>query len=151
MAEALLNQIGMGRFRASSAGSQPNGTIHPRALETLAAARIRSDGLRSKSWNEFSGSDAPEFDFVFTLCDSAAEEACPVWHGHPMTAHWGFPDPAAVEGTDAEINAAFYEVFRQIRSRLEAFVNLPFDRFDRLALQGKLREMGEATRTVDAD
>ncbi|MFZ5929841.1 MAG: arsenate reductase ArsC [Pseudomonadota bacterium] len=142
MAEAALNFYGMGRFRAYSAGSHPAGAVHPLTLDTLKIARIDTSGLRSKSWDEFSKPGAPKLDFVFTVCDNAAGEVCPIWPGQPMTAHWGFPDPAAFEGSDTEKRAFFQEIFRQIRTRIELFINLPMASLDRLSLQRKLDEMG---------
>lgn len=142
MAEAALNFYSMGRFRAYSAGSHPAGAVNPLTLDTLRIARINTEGLRSKSWDEFSVPGAPKLDFVFTVCDNAAGEVCPVWPGQPMTAHWGFPDPAAFEGSDTEKRAFFQEVFRQIRTRIELFISLPMDSLDRLSLQRKLDEMG---------
>lgn len=142
MAEAALNFYGMGRFKAYSAGSHPAGAVHPLTLDTLKIARISTTGLRSKSWDEFSAPDAPKLDFVFTVCDNAAGEVCPVWPGQPMTAHWGFPDPAAFEGSDTEKRAFFQEVFRQICTRIELFISLPMASLDRLSLQRKLDEMG---------
>ena len=142
MAEALLNEHGKGRFRAFSAGSHPAGKIHPLTLETLQLAGIGVAGLRSKSWNEFSSPDAPVLDFVFTVCDNAAGETCPLWPGQPVTAHWGFPDPAAFTGNETEKRAFFQEIFRQIRTRIELFVSLPLESLDRLSLQCRLEELG---------
>jgi len=142
MAEATLNFYGMGRFTAHSAGSHPAGAVNPFTLDTLKIARISTTGLRSKSWDEFSAPDAPKLDFVFTVCDTVAGEVCPVWPGQPMSAHWGFPDPAAFEGSDTEKRAFFQEVFRQIRTRIELFISLPMASLDRLSLQRKLDEMG---------
>jgi len=142
MAEAVLNFYGMGRFRAYSAGSHPAGAVNPLTLDTLKIAKISTVGLRSKSWDEFVAPAAPKLDFVFTVCDNAAGEACPVWPGQPMTAHWGFPDPAAFKGSDAEKRAFFQEIFRQIRTRIELFISLPMTSLDRLSLQRKLDAMG---------
>lgn len=142
MAEALLNFYGMGRFRAHSAGSHPAGAVNPLTLDTLRIAKINTEGLRSKSWDEFSKPGAPKLDFVFTVCDNAAGEVCPVWPGQPITAHWGFPDPAAFEGSDTERRAFFQNIFRQIRTRIELFISLPIASLDRLSLQRKLDEMG---------
>lgn len=124
LAEALLNDraIGGGRFRGYSAGSQPRGTVHPLALDTLKENGLPTEGLRSKSWQEFSGPDAPRMDFIFTVCDNAAAEACPIWPGHPATDHWGLPDPAAVEGSDEDKRRAFRETFTELRRRLHEFV-----------------------------
>jgi len=142
MAEAALNFYSMGRFRAYSAGSHPAGAVNPLTLDTLRIAKINTEGLRSKSWDEFSKPGAPKLDFVFTVCDNAAGEVCPVWPGQPITAHWGFPDPAAFEGSDTERRAFFQEIFRQIRTRIELFISLPIASLDRLSLQRKLDEMG---------
>ena len=142
MAEAILNFYGMGRFKAYSAGSHPAGAVHPLTLDTLEIARISTSGLRSKSWDAFSVPGGPKLDFVFTVCDNAAGEVCPVWPGQPITAHWGFPDPAAFEGSDTERRAFFQEIFRQIRTRIELFISLPIASLDRLSLQRKLNEMG---------
>ncbi len=142
MAEALLNFYGMGRFRAHSAGSHPAGAVNPLTLDTLRIAKINTEGLRSKSWDEFSKPGAPKLDFVFTVCDNAAGEVCPVWPGQPITAHWGFPDPAAFEGSDTERRAFFQDIFRQIRTRIELFISLPIASLDRLSLQRKLDEIG---------
>ncbi len=143
MAEAALNFYGMGRFKAYSAGSHPAGAVNPFTLETLKIAKLSTAGLRSKSWDEFAAPDAPKLDFVFTVCDNAAGEICPAWPGQPMTAHWGFPDPAAFEGSDTEKRAFFQEIFRQIRTRIELFISLPMASLDRLSLQRRLDEMGK--------
>ncbi|HYN08971.1 MAG TPA: arsenate reductase ArsC [Vicinamibacterales bacterium] len=144
MAEALLNNaaLGQGRFRAFSAGSHPKGAVHPMALDTLRTNHLPADGYRSKSWEEFSGPDAPPLDFVFTVCDQAAAEPCPVWPGQPMTAHWGVPDPAAVQGSDDDKRRAFREAITHLRRRIELFVSLPIDKIDRLSLQERLRDIG---------
>ena len=126
---------GRGRFRAYSAGSQPKGGVNPLALELLREQKISTEALRSKSWDEFAGPDAPALDFVFTVCDNAAAEVCPIWPGQPMTAHWGVPDPAAVEGTDEAKRKAFRDALFALRRRIELFANLPFDKLSRLALQ----------------
>lgn len=125
LAEALLNDdaIGGGRFRGYSAGSQPRGTVHPLALDTLKENGLPTEGLRSKSWQEFAAADAPRMDFIFTVCDNAAAEACPLWPGHPVTAHWGLPDPAAVEGSDEEKRRAFKDTFTELRRRIQDFVS----------------------------
>lgn len=140
--EAVLNHVGQGRFRGFSAGSTPRGEVHPMTLEVLGAAGISTDGLRSKAWDEFAAPDAPKMDFVFTVCDNAAGEACPVWPGQPMTAHWGIEDPAATDGPDFRRRAAFEDALRFMRNRLGAFVNLPLASIDRLALQSKLHGIG---------
>jgi protein-tyrosine-phosphatase len=142
MAEALLNHWGQGRFRAFSAGSHPTGRVHPFTLELLRRLKFPTAGLRSKSWDEFAAPGAPVMDFVFTVCDQAAGEICPVWPGQPITAHWSFSDPAAFEGSEAERRAFFAEVFRQIESRIKIFVALPLDKLDRLAVQREVREIG---------
>jgi arsenate reductase len=142
MAEALLNFWGRGRFQAFSAGSHPKGAVHPLALDVLRRNWIPSDNLRSKSWDEFATPDAPPLDFVFTVCDRAAEEVCPVWPGQPMTAHWGIHDPAAVEGTDEAQSRAFNIAFRELDARLKIFTSLRLEMLDRLALQRQLDEIG---------
>jgi protein-tyrosine-phosphatase len=142
MAEALLNFWGRGRFQAFSAGSHPKSAVHPLALDVLRRNRIPSDNLRSKSWDEFATPDAPPLDFVFTVCDRAAEEVCPVWPGQPMTAHWGIHDPAAVEGTDEAQSRAFNIAFRELDARLKIFTSLRLEMLDRLALQRQLDEIG---------
>ena len=140
--EALLNHIGEGQFRAFSAGSHPKGQVHPLALEVLQKAGISTEGARSKPWDEFATADAPKMDFVFTVCDNAAGEACPIWPGEPMTAHWGIEDPAAVEGSEFQRRAAFEEALRFLRNRISAFANLPHGSIDRMALQSKLQGIG---------
>lgn len=142
LGEALLNHVGEGRFRAYSAGSKPKGEVHPMALEVLSAAGIPTAGLRSKPWDEFAMPDAPEMDFVFTVCDNAAGEACPVWPGQPMTAHWGIEDPAAAEGNRLGQLAAFEQAMRYLRNRISTFINLPLASIDRMALTSKLRGIG---------
>ena len=142
LAESILRKDGAGRFNAFSAGSHPKGAVNPFALKVLERLEYPTDGLRSKSWEEFSGPDAPAMDFVFTLCDDAAREACPVWPGQPMTAHWGIEDPAAVEGTDIQKEAAFVAAARYIKNRISAFTNLPIKSLDKLSLTAKLREIG---------
>lgn len=142
LAEAILNKDGRGRFRAYSAGSQPKGVVNPVALRLLQRLEYPTGNLRSKSWQEFAKPGAPLMDFVFTVCDNAAGEACPIWPGQPMTAHWGIEDPAAVEGSDAEKQAAFIEAHRLLKNRIGAFINLPLKSIDALALGPKLREIG---------
>lgn len=142
LAESLLNQLGAGRFRAWSAGSQPKGEVHPLALETLRGFGLPIDGMRSKSWDEFERADAPAMDFIFTVCDNAAGEACPVWLGHPVSAHWGIEDPAAVRGSEAEQKAAFVKAFGYLKSRIEAFVALPIQRLAPAALHAELAAIG---------
>jgi len=142
LAESILRKDGAGCFAAYSAGSQPKGVVNPFALRTLEAHGFPTGALRSKGWDEFSGADAPKMDFVFTVCDNAAGEACPVWPGHPMTAHWGIEDPAAVEGNDLDRQRAFNLAFRYLRNRITQFAALPIDRLDRLALTNRLRDIG---------
>lgn len=142
LAEALLNRLGSGRFRAFSAGSFPKGQVHPYALDLLERQNYPTAGLRSKSWDEFAVPGAEPLDFVFTVCDNAAGEVCPVWPGQPMTAHWGLPDPAAVEGNEAERRLAFADTLRMLRNRIGVFVNLPIKSLDKLSLQHRLREIG---------
>ena len=142
LAEAILNRQGAGRFKAYSAGSQPKGEVHPYALQLLKTANHDMSFARSKSWDEFATPDAPGMDFVFTVCDNAAEETCPIWPGQPMTAHWGVPDPAAVEGTDAEKHFAFADTYRMLLNRISIFTSLPISSLDRLALEKRLREIG---------
>jgi protein-tyrosine-phosphatase len=143
MAEALLNHWGKKRFSAFSAGSHPKGRVHPLAIEMLRRNHLVTDNLRSKSWDEFAGQDAPKLDFVFTVCDRAAEEVCPIWPGQPMTAHWGIHDPAAVEGTDEQKRRAFDKAFRELDARLKIFTSLRLESLDQLSLQGQL-DGGEA-------
>jgi arsenate reductase (thioredoxin) len=142
MAEAILNSKGRPLFTAYSAGSHPSGTVRPEALSELRAAQTSTEGLRSKSWSEFSRPDAPKMDFVFTVCDNAANEVCPVWPGHPMTAHWGIPDPAAVKGTDEEIRQAFREAFVSLDRRIDLFLSLPYTSVDKLTLKNELDNIG---------
>jgi arsenate reductase len=142
LAEVLLISIAPTRFRAHSAGSQPKGAVNPFALELLERNRMSTAGLRSKSWDEFAAPDAPVMDFVFTVCDQAAGEVCPVWPGQPVTAHWGVEDPAAVEGTDEQKRRAFVRTFAQLQHRLTIFASLPMDKLDRLGLQKRLDEIG---------
>lgn len=142
LAEAFLNSVGRGRFRGFSAGSHPTGKVNPLALELLEKNGVGTAGLRSKSWDEFAKPGAPEMHFVFTVCDSAAGEICPIWPGHPVSAHWGVPDPAAVQGTDEVRRRAFLEAFRQLSTRIRLFVNLPLQKLERTALKKKLDEIG---------
>lgn len=142
IAEAILNRVGQGRFKAFSAGSRPKGEVHPYALQLLKSLNHDTSFARSKNWEEFAAPGAPEMHFVFTVCDNAAMEACPVWPGQPMTAHWGVPDPAAVVGTEAEKHLAFAETYRMLNSRISIFTSLPMNSLDRLALQKRLREIG---------
>jgi arsenate reductase len=142
MAEVMLNHFGRGRFRAFSAGSHPGGKVNPLAIETLKDAGLATDGLRSKSWDEFAMPGAPPIDFIITVCDNAASEACPVWPGKPTTAHWGVPDPAVVDGADQKKRAAFREAAALLRRRIELLVSLPIGKLGRMSLQTKLREIG---------
>ncbi|RME98769.1 MAG: arsenate reductase ArsC [Alphaproteobacteria bacterium] len=144
LGEAILNRLGAGRFKAYSAGSNPAGAVNPFAIALLEERGYPVDGLRSKSWEEFAGPDAPDIDFVFTVCDSAGEETCPVWPGHPVTAHWGIPDPAAVGGTDDEKRAAFETAYDALRARIDMFLNLKLDTDDTAALRRQLGEIGRA-------
>jgi protein-tyrosine-phosphatase len=147
LAEAYLNSQGRGRFKAYSAGSRPGGRVNPFALELLADNRMDTAGLRSKSWDEFALPGAPRMDFVFTVCDSAAAEPCPFWPGQPVTAHWGVPDPAAVEGSDADKRRAFLMAFRTLSTRINLMLNLPFQKLERHAIKQKLDEIGKAGST----
>ncbi|WP_425259540.1 arsenate reductase ArsC [Rubrivivax sp. RP6-9] len=142
IAEALLNSAGRGGFVAYSAGSQPRGEVHPQALATLARLRLPTDGYRSKSWSEFATADAPQMDFVFTVCDNAAGEVCPVWPGQPMTAHWGVPDPSAAPGDETQRAQAFWDVATVLKRRIDLMLALPLAALDRLAIQREVREIG---------
>jgi arsenate reductase len=142
MAEAILNKIGFGKFQAFSAGSQPKGQVHPEAMRLLQSLGFDTARFRSKSWNEFAKSGALALDFVFTVCDNAAGEACSFWPGQPMTAHWGIPDPAAAEGSAAEIALAFKDAYRMLSQRIGVFAALPIRALDQLSLQAKLKEIG---------
>lgn len=144
IAEALIRQWGQGRFRGFSAGSHPKGAVHPIALQLLQKMNLPAEGLRSKSWDEFAAPGAPPLDFVFTVCDSAAGEVCPYWPGQPMTAHWGVPDPAAVDGSDAQKWAAFRDTFRMLDNRIRIFTSLPLASVDRMKLQQRLDAIGKA-------
>ena len=143
MGEALFNTMGAGRFQAYSAGSHPTGRVNPYAIERVRALDYPVEDLRSKSWDEFAQPGAPEMDFVVTVCDKAAGEMCPLWPGKPVTAHWGFPDPAAVEGTDEVKREAFRQTLRQIRNRVQLFINLPLETLDRMAIESRMREIGK--------
>jgi arsenate reductase len=149
MAEAILNHAGRGRFRAFSAGSHPTGQVNPLAIERVRHAHLPIDGLRSKSWDEFAAPGAPSLDFVFTVCDNAAGEACPIWPGQPVTAHWGVEDPALVQGTDEEKRRAFAATYSRLHRRISLFLSLPFEKLDSMTLKkhlddiGRLREQGE--------
>ena len=143
MAEAILSREGVRNFRAFSAGSQPKGAVHPVALALLRRMNFDVSRFRSKSWSEFTAPDAPKLNFVFTLCDDAAAETCPVWPGQPMTAHWGIPDPAAAKGNEAEVNLAFADAFRMLTNRISIFVSLPLRSLDQLSLQERLDAIGK--------
>jgi len=147
MAEAVLNRAGRGKFRAFSAGSQPKGHVHPYAIDLLRRLNYDVSGIRSKSWTEFTGPNAPSLDFAFTLCDDAAAETCPVWPGQPMTAHWGMPDPAAAKGTEAEIRFAFADTMRMLTNGINIFVSLPMKSLDALTLQKQLDAIGKTKDT----
>ena len=142
LAEAILNKVGAGKFQAFSAGSQPKGQVHPEARTLLQSLGYDTRGFRSKSWNEFAKPGAPALDFVFTVCDNAAGEACPLWPGQPMTAHWGIPDPAAATGSAAEISLAFKDAYRMLSQRIGVFAALPLRSLDRMSLQAKLKDIG---------
>jgi arsenate reductase len=144
IAEAILNRAGRGRFKAFSAGSQPKGKINPRTLDLLRKFNYDVSTLRSKSWTEFAKPGAPDLDFVFTVCDNAAGESCPLWPGQPITAHWGIPDPVAASGTEAEIALAFKDAYRMLNRRIDLFLALPIEKLDRLVLTTRLREIGRS-------
>ena len=148
MAEAILNQAGRGNFRAFSAGSHPKGRVHPYAIDLLRKLNFDVSGLRSKSWSEFAQSGAPQLDFVFTVCDDAAKETCPLWPGQPMTAHWGIPDPAAFEGSEVEQRLAFADALRMLTNRINIFVSLPIKKLSGLALQKQLNAIGGANNST---
>jgi protein-tyrosine-phosphatase len=148
MAEAILNKVGQGKFHAYSAGSQPKGQVNPHALGLLASLDFDTSGFRAKSWSEFARPGAPALDFVFTVCDNAAGETCPVWPGQPMTAHWGVPDPAAAKGSSAEIALAFKDAYRMLDQRIGVFAALPIQSLDRLSLQKRLKEIGRASGVI---
>lgn len=143
MAEALINTMGQGRFRAYSAGSHPTGKVNPFAVEKVESVNYPTESLRSKSWDEYATPDAPKMDFIITVCDNAAGEMCPVWPGQPISAHWGFEDPAAVEGTDAEKRRAFEQTFRHMMNRVRLFVNLPLKMLDQTAIKRELANIGK--------
>ena len=150
LAEAILTEKGKGRFRAFSAGSMPTGQVNPFTIQLLNNLGYDTSEYRSKSWNEFEGDGVPVMDFVITVCDSAAGEVCPIWPGHPMTAHWGFPDPAAHEGSDTEKAAVFGSVYGQIERRIDIFLNLPFESLDLMVLKEKIKKIGETDVTEEA-
>ena len=143
MAEALINTMGQGRFRAYSAGSHPTGKVNPFAIEKVESVKYPTENLRSKSWDEYATPDAPKMDFIITVCDNAAGEVCPVWPGQPISAHWGFEDPAAVEGTDDEKRRAFDQTFRHMMNRVRLFVNLPLKMLDQTAIKRELANIGK--------
>lgn len=149
LAESLLNKAGKGRFRAFSAGSYPKGTVHPSAIALVEGIGLPTTGLRSKSWDEFAKPDAPQMDFVITVCDNAAGEVCPIWPSMPVTAHWGIPDPAAATGSDAEIAAAFALAARQLRTRMDLFLSLPLASIDKMTTQARLREIQAKAAKTD--
>ena len=150
LAESLLNHWGRGKFRAFSAGSYPKGQVHPMAVELLNRMTLPTENLRSKSWDEFAAAGAPPLDFIFTVCDNAAGEVCPVWPGKPMTAHWGIADPAAVEGTDAEEAFAFRKAFTELETRIKLLTSLPIGSLDRMTLQARLREIGKSSTVPES-
>ncbi len=150
MAEALLNYRGEDRFVAHSAGSHPKGAVHPEALETLQRNHLSTEGLRSKSWEEFARPDSPVLDFVFTVCDRAAEEICPVWPGQPMTAHWGVEDPAAAKGSGEHVTGAFTSAFRELDARIRVFTSLSIEMLDRMSLKRQLDAIGSLNREIEA-
>lgn len=150
LAESLLNHWGQGRFRAFSAGSFPKGEVHPLALDLLKRTNLPTEGLRSKSWDEYAAAGAPPLDFIFTVCDNAAGEVCPVWPGKPMTAHWGIADPAAAEGTNADKAFAFRKAFKELETRIKLFVAIPIASLDQMTLKEKLRAIGRDSSTTEA-
>ncbi len=151
LGEALLRHWGKGRFHAFSAGSFPKGEVNPLALQLLRSLKLPTDGLRSKSWNEFAKPDAPVMDFVITVCDQAANEVCPIWPGQPITAHWGVPDPASVEGSEAQRMAAFKDAYRRLDARIKVFVSLPLEKLDRLALKREADKIGKVSASTSAE
>jgi protein-tyrosine-phosphatase len=144
IAEAIINRLGAGKFKGFSAGSDPKGVVNPGTIRLLKQLNFKTDEFRSKSWEEFSGPGAPALDFVFTVCDNAANEVCPIWPGQPMSAHWGIPDPAAATGTDAEIALAFSDAYRMLNNRIAIFCALPISGLDKLSLQKRLNEIGKS-------
>jgi protein-tyrosine-phosphatase len=150
LAESLLNHWGKGKFRALSAGSFPKGQVHPMAVELLKRMNLPPEGLRSKSWDEFASPAAPPIDFIFTVCDNAAGEVCPIWPGKPITAHWGIADPAAAQGSDTDKAFAFRKALKQLETRIKLFINLPIDSLDSMTLQAKLGDIGKSTTTETA-
>jgi arsenate reductase len=150
LGESIVNQLGQGRFKGFSAGSQPRGQVHPYSLDLLNSLRFPTDGLGSKSWDVFAAAGAPPMDFIFTVCDDAAGEACPVWPGHPMTAHWGVPDPAAAQGSEIERRAAFRQAFAALENRIKNFLSLPLATLDRMTLQARLDAIGRQRPAASA-
>jgi arsenate reductase len=150
MSEVMMNAMAKGRFIAHSAGSMPTGTVNPFAIELLQKNRLPTEGLRSKSWDEFAAAGAPPLDFVFTVCDNAAGEVCPMWPGQPVTAHWGVEDPAAIEGGDEDKRKAFFRAFATLQRRIELFLSLPLAKLDKLSLQQRLNEIGRSGATQSA-
>jgi arsenate reductase (thioredoxin) len=150
LAESLLNHWGKGRFRAFSAGSFPKGQVHPLAIDLLKRTNLQSEGFRSKSWDEFAAPGAPPIDFIFTVCDNAAGEVCPIWPGKPMTAHWGIADPAAAEGSDADKAFAFRKALKELETRIKLFVQLPFASLDQMTLRERLRWIGQQPTATEA-
>jgi arsenate reductase len=148
LAESILNKMGAGKFRAYSAGSQPKGEVHPQTLALLKSLGYGTRDLRSKSWSEFAAPGADPIDFIFTVCDNAAGETCPIWPGKPMTAHWGIPDPAVAQGSQAEIALAFKEAYRMLSRRIELFLALPLDKLDNMTVQSRLRDIGRIGESV---
>lgn len=150
LAEAILQKAGRGNFRSFSAGSTPKGEVHPQTIALLESLGYDTSGFRSKSWSEFAKPDAPVIDFIFTVCDNAAGETCPVWPGKPMTAHWGIPDPAAVEGSPAQVALAFKEAYAMLSRRIELFLALPLAKLDAMTVQARLREIGRISELAPA-
>ena len=148
MAEAIINRVGMGKFKGYSAGSMPTGKVHPMALQLLNKLNYDTSNVRSKSWEEFAAPGAPELDFVFTVCDNAANEVCPIWPGQPMSAHWGLPDPVAVEGTEVERALAFADTYRMLNNRISIFTSLPLTSLDKISLQRRLDDIGKTKTDV---
>jgi len=151
MGEAIMNRVGAGKFKGYSAGSMPKGEVHPMTLKLLNQLNYDTTVLRSKPWDEFSAPGAPRLDFVFTVCDNAANETCPIWPGQPMSAHWGVPDPASVEGTDTEMALAFADTYRMLNSRISIFTSLPLASLDKLSLQRRLDEIGHSKINAEAE
>ncbi len=151
IAECVMNRLGAGKFKGYSAGSHPKGEVHAYARDLLGRLNYDTSGLRSKSWEEFARAEAPKLDFVFTVCDNAANEVCPLWPGQPMTAHWGLPDPAAAEGSEAEIRFAFADTHRMLYQRISIFVSLPLASLDKLSLQKRLEEIGHMKSSAESE